>query len=749
MIEKLKQETQRHKAELLNNLQYDDPLLLLFDLSVYFEKHCGDQSAGSHLQAAGTWLSKLIRKVFKEKKLKWIPLTEEEAHEKILKRLVQLHEKGFEASLEALCNIYAHLEKLDDLIQIQCHDENCVVQEYEAGCFITRVAAGRFDQFQNYIRSGLKLEEITEYYFNKGRYTAFDLVSTKTIELKGANEDHRADSFDQLAFQIATRDFLEHYGVEDIFTLNGNTYQTGLLIQILNLLIVYSQSRYGMYWEEAAQEANTIKRICRVWQSNIQNGGNICPGPLFIDSRASFIARISSTIPGHTKSEIERHVDFFRSNLDGPIGHFNLFERPLLQMGDLMLFFARPLLHQNGWLPILFPLIKPKGKVQPAGANDRVTSSTQYLAQKFRKHDFYVQTEVDLIVPVVNKKVTDVDVIALKDDYLILLQIKMTHPRSSLQEIKSYKKTLQKAGGQLTQSVDYLCQYWNTFRSKLGSDKEWSDLKIIPLVVSTSLEYDRELFSGYPKISQFELERYLDNDAYLLHSDPEKALNEPGWEAEHLFYPSEQKLSGQLLMELISANTLWNFLELGVLAKSIEAYLPSGCLKDSDAQLAEDCFEKGNEHYQQNDFVQAEKYFRKAIAFFPHQEAYYKGLGNALVMQEKREASLEFFDKAIEINTNYGEGYNARGLTYQELGLYDKAYPDFQKAIQHSPYDITSWGNTARLLISLGKNFKLNHLFLEGKHCATKGLFIFARLPEEQQNNYSKEAEALVILSSL
>ncbi|HAD33030.1 MAG TPA: hypothetical protein DCF44_00730 [Chitinophagaceae bacterium] len=147
--------------------------------------------------------------------------TELVIYKKMMMRLSHFKEKGIESSLVELWQRYEKLAELENLEQIQKYDENCEVSEYEEGCVKTRVQKGRFDHFQSYIRDGLKYHALTEYYFNKGRYIAFELIQRNTLELRGANEDDRADSFDHICRQIAAKEFLEHYGVEENFTLNG------------------------------------------------------------------------------------------------------------------------------------------------------------------------------------------------------------------------------------------------------------------------------------------------------------------------------------------------------------------------------------------------------------------------------------------------------------------------------------------------------------------------------------------------
>lgn len=747
IVAQLKEQADDSKNALLDQLPANDLLTTLFDLAVYLEEHYGDLGASNKMQVAGIWLSKLIEDIVSKRQDKAITYTEEAAHQKILERLVKLHEKGFDKGFIELCQTYENVEYLEDLRQIQAYDENCEVKAYAEGCFRTLIRKDRFEHFQRYVKDGEKIEAVTEYYTNAGREAAFELTRNGNFVPQGANEDDQADSFDILAMQIAAMSCVEHFGIEENFKLEGKAYRTSLLIQIISFLSVYAKSRYGYSYESQPKDLPAIQRIMRVWQTHIEKGGRIASGPLFVDTWESFRQRMSAVLVNHSEDEIDRHLALISAQLDGSERYVNVLEKPLLRFGDSVFFFARPLMHQNGWLPVLLPLLKNiTGKKEPEGKGLRVTRSTEGLAERFRRNGFRVLVDEKLPRPEnPAQTLTDVDILALKDNWLVILQIKMTHPRATLKEIADHKKQLEKGGDQLGKTMGFFEENWPAFRGKLESDKEWSNLKTIPLVVSTSFEFDRERFSGYLKISQFELERYLDNDAHLLHLTPGEPLEDSGL----LFYQSQEKLSGALLQQLIQSDALWQFLDVWVAARNVDDLLPEGCLGGSPASKAEACFHEGNLHYGEGNYVGAEAMFREAISLFPDHEKYYKGLANALVMQGKRSASLEYFDKAIQINPQYGEGYNARGLKHAEMGTYDKACLDFQRAIRFSPCDISAWSHIAQLQTARGTKMHVHQFASEGKRLAENGLRVYACLTAEAQYQYLKEAKLLAAISSI
>jgi tetratricopeptide (TPR) repeat protein len=679
IVKQLQKQANDRKKVLWDQLPVDDLLITLFDLAVYFEEQYGDIGPSNKLQVSGIWLSKLITDMVSKRQNISVAYTEEEAQRKILERLVVLDKNGFDKRLIELCQTYENAEYLGDLEQIQNDDENCELKEYSEGCFRTLIKAGRFEHFQRYIKDGKKIEAVTEYYTNAGREAAFEMTRNGNFVPQGANEDDLADSFDILAMQIAAKSCGEHYGIEENFKLEGKEYNTSLLIQIISLLNVYAKSRYGYSYEAQSKKPSACKRILRIWQTQIEKDGRMASGPLFVDTWDNLKHRILAVFDNASEDEIERHLTLISTQLADRTYDVNVFEKPLLRFDNMVFFFARPLVCQNSWLPVIIPLLKNiTPKREPEGKRLRVTRSTENLAERFRSNDFRILVDENLPRPEnPTQNLTDVDILALKDDWLVILQIKMTHPRADLHEAASHKKQLKKAGDQMVKTMSYLEENWQEFRKKFDSTKEWSALKTIPLVVSTSFEFDREQFAGYLKISQFELERYLE----------------------------KENLTGYLLQELIQSDALWRDLDPIVAANPIDSLLPEGCLSGSSANKAEEHFEEGNMRYGRQDYTGAETMYREAIQLFPHHEKYYKGLGNALVMQGRRNESLQYFDKAIQLNPYYGEGYNARGLTYAEMEAHDKAYADFQQAIRFSPDDISAWSHIAQLQLGRAQKF--------------------------------------------
>jgi tetratricopeptide (TPR) repeat protein len=98
------------------------------------------------------------------------------------------------------------------------------------------------------------------------------------------------------------------------------------------------------------------------------------------------------------------------------------------------------------------------------------------------------------------------------------------------------------------------------------------------------------------------------------------------------------------------------------------------------------------------------EYFAKAINLDSNYVTPYYNRGTAYNDLEKYEASIWDFNKAIELNSKYGKAYNNRGVVYNALGQYEKAIQDFNKAIELNPHLLTIFNNRGAAYNKLGKN---------------------------------------------
>ncbi|CDG65532.1 MAG: lipoprotein NlpI [Methanobacterium sp.] len=85
---------------------------------------------------------------------------------------------------------------------------------------------------------------------------------------------------------------------------------------------------------------------------------------------------------------------------------------------------------------------------------------------------------------------------------------------------------------------------------------------------------------------------------------------------------------------------------------------------------------------------EAEMFYQQAMSFLE---------------QGKVEKSIEFFNRAIEIDKDYVSAWNDKGVALMELGEFSEAVKCFEEVIQLEPGDNMAWYNRGYVLLILGE----------------------------------------------
>ena len=107
-------------------------------------------------------------------------------------------------------------------------------------------------------------------------------------------------------------------------------------------------------------------------------------------------------------------------------------------------------------------------------------------------------------------------------------------------------------------------------------------------------------------------------------------------------------------------------------------------------------------HLKKKNTTEALAVAKKANKIFPDDVEGMGILGSCLRVSGKINESLEFLNKAIELNPSYAEAFINRGLIYLTLKDKQKALADLEIAHQLKPYVKDIWV----LLITLKTEFK-------------------------------------------
>ena len=77
--------------------------------------------------------------------------------------------------------------------------------------------------------------------------------------------------------------------------------------------------------------------------------------------------------------------------------------------------------------------------------------------------------------------------------------------------------------------------------------------------------------------------------------------------------------------------------------------------------------------------------------------------GQELMAEHHPEQAIAEFDKAIEINLDYADAYNARGLARRQTGDLNGAFQDFNKVIELDPKRAEAYASRGLLLLANGQ----------------------------------------------
>ncbi|MEI0446685.1 tetratricopeptide repeat protein [Brachyspira intermedia] len=139
------------------------------------------------------------------------------------------------------------------------------------------------------------------------------------------------------------------------------------------------------------------------------------------------------------------------------------------------------------------------------------------------------------------------------------------------------------------------------------------------------------------------------------------------------------------------------------IAKEFEDYIKSirgvndTTSNSSNKENSDDLFEQGRSYYDDKQYEEAIKCFKKAVELEPNNDESWRWLGNTYLVNSNNDEALEAFLKAIEIDSNKSNNWNSLGLLYKEKKEYEKALETLNKAIQLDKQDYSPLVNISNV----------------------------------------------------
>ncbi|HEX7029799.1 MAG TPA: M48 family metalloprotease [Gammaproteobacteria bacterium] len=111
-----------------------------------------------------------------------------------------------------------------------------------------------------------------------------------------------------------------------------------------------------------------------------------------------------------------------------------------------------------------------------------------------------------------------------------------------------------------------------------------------------------------------------------------------------------------------------------------------------ELQPAYEAYNEGRKALAEGNGELAEQKAREALAIEPDEAKFHGLLGQAAIAQQRNDAALEHFNKAIELNPRYFEFYVYRGLLREDAGKLGAAQQDYRQANQLLPTAVAHEG---------------------------------------------------------
>jgi Holliday junction resolvase-like predicted endonuclease len=421
-------------------------------------------------------------------------------------------------------------------------------------------------------RNSRKLAALHNYWFYRALETFAD--SGMAAQQIGSAENH---DLNQVAYVKAMRTQLQLtdvYGVSDTVTTDaGATVTLFQALLSLELMNVFFQRAFLETYVTHLRSTGNWAVSLRVLAMNGLREGNQIRFPLTWSNREAKVANmvgwtVTAEHPQGNRRLTGAIVDFWTNDWSKLAAQLregtpglkpDLLERPILKLGQTLVQLPWVVGLQNNSTAAINNLRRLGARRNEARAETQ-RIETQ-LGALLEKRGFNVVLNWNPpVMP--DGNAGEVDVICARDGMVLVLEVKSTFLRLSLQDAwKHETTTLRKAGRQLHRKVTALHQALindSELRQSLGMKPGVAVSTICGWIVDTSIECDHQRFGGFLKLSLEELLIALRDDRQLLH-DPDGMFTEPGTAtraAPRSLYP--QGFSAKRLIEVVEAQSVWD-----------------------------------------------------------------------------------------------------------------------------------------------------------------------------------------------
>ena len=524
----------RNKVERLRQpLSGLSPLELLVHASLYAFNHVvaphtpmSSEEHNSHIQAF--WYA--INRVFVWKLRTVNPnafrLTERDISECLAAHLSpQLfptpedrHDAHVETALEELMDAEAELQEAEHTAEIFCYED--AAEFVRRGDRVKFVVHDRSAQ-DSWRRNDERLTRLQRYWYMRGMEAFLDSgLGSKII---GQPENHDWNRWAYIKAMATQLRLGEVYGVADTVTTES-CKDVPLFKALLcrELVTAFGELEFLMPFRNHLARTGSWTEALRLLAVGGLTDGMQNRLPLTFSRREDKIRNlvgwtVSADRPRGSRQESRAMVDFWTSDWGKLAGQLRrgdsglvptLFERPFLKLGQYLFELPWVSALQNNQTAAINNLRRLGSRRLEAGSETQRIE--EQLARLFRERGFGVRMNWQP-----DCKAGEVDLVCARDGGLLVLEVKSSYLRRSLQDAWLHGvMALRRAGQQLGRKVPAAVDDPELV-STLGAEPE-APSKVHAWIVDTSIEHDHERFDGFLKISLEELIIALRDDWHLL-----------------------------------------------------------------------------------------------------------------------------------------------------------------------------------------------------------------------------------------
>jgi tetratricopeptide (TPR) repeat protein len=181
----------------------------------------------------------------------------------------------------------------------------------------------------------------------------------------------------------------------------------------------------------------------------------------------------------------------------------------------------------------------------------------------------------------------------------------------------------------------------------------------------------------------------------------------------------------------------------------LNLFLVTTCLLFYEQSLGgDDWFEKGLSSLDSGQYEEATEAFSKAIEINPQYAEAYNNRGVAWHYRGDYDRAIADYTKALDVNPQYSEAYNNRGVAWYHKRDYDRAIADYSKAMDTNPRYADAFnnrgdawfykGNCAQAIADTTKALEINPQYADAYNQLA---WVFALCPDDKYRNGAKALE--------